>query len=100
MINTQQIQLNLTKTQLSNILSDLLMSEDNAALIRAINPVLADKFPQFPEFTNINLTEVHDDGTGTVTLRVPPAAKSKPDEVETTEEEPAEAEVESEPTEA
>ena len=84
-IHLNQISVNISKGQLATIVADILTSTDNASLLRVISPALADKFSQFPEFTNINLEKVNEDGSASVILKIPQVKKVK--EVETTTEE-------------
>ena len=103
-INTNQIQLSINKTQVMGIVADILASEDNAALLRAIQPQLADKFNQFPEFTNVAITSINEDGSASITLKQPRIATPAEEPQEDTEEtepiepiEPIEEPVEAEP---
>ena len=71
-ITKQQIQLNLTKTELNSLIADALTNPDSAAAIkRVLNPLLADSFPQFPEFTNITLGDTDESGATQVILKQP-----------------------------
>ena len=86
-----QINLSLTKTDVTNILNEAMQDETASTSIkRILNPFLADKFPQFPDFTAISLGETADDGSTTVTLKQPVVrAKSEPtEESDATVEEP------------
>lgn len=83
--NTMQLnQINVTinKTQLTGIITDILASDNNGALLKAITPHLADKFEQFPEFTNVSLDSIDENGAASVTLKIPQNRKSKEDETE------------------
>lgn len=77
-----QINLSLTKTDVTNILNEAMQDETASASIkRILNPFLADKFPQFPDFTAISLGETADDGSTIVALKQPVVrAKSEPTE--------------------
>jgi hypothetical protein len=66
-----QIQVSVNKTQLTGIIADILASENNTALLRAITPHLAGSFPQFPAFTNVSVDSINEDGSANVTLKVP-----------------------------
>jgi hypothetical protein len=75
----QQINISLTKGEVNTLLAEALSDPDSAAAIkRILNPLLADKFPQFPTFTNITLGDTAEDGSTTVTLREPRQAASTP----------------------
>jgi hypothetical protein len=95
-----QITLLINKTELNTLIAEALTNPDTAAAIkRAITPLLANSFPQFPDFTNITLGETAEDGTTTVMLKQPkqiepkvdspiksiePLVVTEPDEVSTT----------------
>ena len=67
-----QIQISITKTELNALIAEALSNSDTAATIkRAISPLLADAFPQFPEFTNISLGDTAEDGSTLVILKQP-----------------------------
>lgn len=67
-----QIQLNLTKSELNTILAEAMQDETAGASIkRILNPYIANSFPQFPEHTGVTLGSTSEDGTTTVTLKVP-----------------------------
>lgn len=71
-----QIQLSLTKTELNQLITEALADvESSAAIKRVLNPLLADKFPQFPEFTNISLGDTDESGATQVILKQPPTPK-------------------------
>lgn len=71
-INKPQLQLNLTKTDMANIIAEALLDETaNASIKRILNPFLANSFPQFLEHTNITLGDTAEDGSTIVTLRIP-----------------------------
>jgi len=78
-----QIDITLGKQELLTIVTEALAAEDNSAIKRALQPFLSGKFPQFPEFTNVTLAEINEDGTAAVTLKVPVVRASKPDEADT-----------------
>lgn len=98
----QQIQLTINKTELNNLITEALSNPDTSAAIkRAIQPLLADSFPQFPDFTNITLGDTAEDGSTVVILKQPrqtvvepksdspiqsiePLVVTEPDEVPTT----------------
>ena len=52
---------------------------DGYAIKRAIAPLLANAFPQFPNFTNITLGETAEDGTTSVILKQPRQVEAKVD---------------------
>ena len=72
------IQITLTKTQLVDIIQEALATDAGPAIKRAITPMLAEAFPQFPEFTNITIGDTDESGQTVVTLRQPPKPKTKP----------------------
>lgn len=59
-----------------DLIQQALLTDAGVAIKRAITPLLADSFPQFPEFTNISLGDTDESGTTTVTLRQPPKPKA------------------------
>jgi hypothetical protein len=71
-----QIQITLSKAEVSALLTEALADESaSAAIKRALNPLLGNSFPQFPDFTQATLGDTAEDGSVTVTLRQPkPAA--------------------------
>lgn len=81
-IITNQINISVGKTQLMSIIQDILVSEDNAQLLKAIAPAIADKFEQFPEFTNISITSINEDGSANVTLKMPRSITTKSTETD------------------
>ncbi len=75
-----QIQISITKTELNTLIAEALANPDTAATIkRAISPLLANSFPQFPDFTNITLGETAEDGTTAVILKQPKQVEPKVD---------------------
>ena len=67
-----QITISITKGELNTLIAEALNNPDTAATIkRAIAPLLANSFPQFPDFTHITLDETAEDGTTAVILRQP-----------------------------
>lgn len=75
-----QIQISITKTELNTLIAEALNNPDVAATIkRAIAPLLANSFPQFPDFTNITLGETAEDGTTAVILKQPKQVEPKVD---------------------
>ena len=96
----QQINISINKSELNALIAEALSNPDTAATIkRAISPLLANSFPQFPDFTNITLGETSEDGTTAVILKQPrqiepkvdspiqsmePLVVTEPDEVPTT----------------
>lgn len=73
-----QIQLTLTKSELNQLLTEALAdAESSAAIKKVLNPLLADKFPQFPEFTVIFLGDTDESGSTQVILKQPPVAAAK-----------------------
>ena len=95
-----QIQISLTKTELNVLISEALADPDaSAAIKKVLNPLLEDKFPQFPEFTNIMIGDT-DEGTGAtlVTLKQPATPRASASKiVEPVEDEPVADEPISEP---
>ena len=71
------IQVTLTKSQLVDLVLEALSTDAGPAIKRAIAPLLADSFPQFPEFTNVTINDTDESGQTTVTLRQPPKPKAK-----------------------
>ena len=72
-----QIQLTLTKGELNQLLTEALAdAESSAAIKKVLNPLLADKFPQFPEFTVVALGDTDESGSTTVLLKQPPTPKA------------------------
>lgn len=66
----QQIQITLTKTDMTNILNEAMQDETaNASIKRILNPFLADSFPQFSEFNAVTLGDTADDGSTTAILK-------------------------------
>jgi len=87
----QQIQVTLTKTELSSVINEALQDESTGASIkRILSPFLANAFPQFPEHTQVSLGATNDDGTTIVSLRKPQVRTASQSESE-----PAAEEVES-----
>ncbi len=75
-----QIQISITKGELNTLIAEALTNPDTAATIkRAIAPLLANSFPQFPDFTNITLGETAEDGTTAVILKQPKQVEPKVD---------------------
>lgn len=76
---TQAINISISKTALLAVVADILASEDNQSLLRAINPALSGSFPQFPAFSNVAITSVNpEDGSANISLKIPPVKLSKP----------------------
>ena len=76
----QQINISINKTELNALIAEALSNPDTAATIkRAISPLLANSFPQFPDFTNITLGETAEDGTTAVILKQPKQVEPKVD---------------------
>ena len=74
------ITISITKTELNTLIAEALTNPDTAATIkRAISPLLANSFPQFPDFTNITLGETAEDGTTAVILKQPKQVEPKVD---------------------
>jgi hypothetical protein len=75
-----QITISITKGELNTLIAEALTNPDVAATIkRAIAPLLANSFPQFPDFTNITLGETAEDGTTAVILKQPKQVEPKVD---------------------
>ncbi len=75
-----QIEISITKTELNTLIAEALTNPDTASAIkRAIAPLLANAFPQFPNFTNITLGETAEDGTTSVILKQPKQIEPKVD---------------------
>ncbi len=76
-IISTQLSINLSKSQLSNILVEVMHDEvANTAIKRILNPYLAGSFTQFPEHTNIALGSTDSEtGITTVSLKIPAKRK-------------------------
>jgi len=73
------IQITLSKAEINSLIVEALTDPDSATAIkRILNPLLANSFTQFPEFTQITLGDTAEDGSTTVTLRKPRNAVDKP----------------------
>ena len=73
-----QIQLTLTKSELNQLIAEALAdSESSAAIKKVLNPLLADKFPQFPDFTVITIGDTDESGSTQVVLKQPPVVAAK-----------------------
>ena len=71
-----QINVTLTKSQLLELIQEALTTEAGTAIKRAIAPLLADSFPQFPEFSAITIGDTDESGQTVVTLRQPPKPRA------------------------
>lgn len=72
-----QISISITKTELNSLISEAMALPDYAAAIkRVLNPLLADSFPQFPEFTNVTIGDTDESGVTQVILKQPAAPRS------------------------
>jgi hypothetical protein len=68
----QQITILITKGEMNALIAEALANPEIATTIkRAISPLLADSFPQFPEFTQISLSDTAEDGSTMVILKQP-----------------------------
>ena len=73
-----QISITLTKGELNQLIAEALAeSESSAAIKKVLNPLLADKFPQFPDFTVITLGDTDESGSTQVVLKQPQVATAK-----------------------
>ena len=73
-----QISITLTKGELNQLLTEALAdAESSAAIKKVLNPLLADKFPQFPEFTVVALGDTDESGSTQVILKQPPVVAAK-----------------------
>ena len=71
-INKQQINITLSKSELTAIINEALLDESASASIkRVLNPFIANSFPQFPAFTAVTLGTTDESGTTNVVLKVP-----------------------------
>lgn len=70
------IQITLTKSQLLEVIQEALSTDAGPAIKRAIAPILAKSFPQFPEFTNVSIGDTDESGQTIVTLRQPPKPRT------------------------
>lgn len=88
-ITKPQIQLTITKSEFNQLLTEALAdSESSAAIKKILNPLLADKFPQFPEFTVITLGDTDESGSTQVMLKQPTGAAPKEPKVAKSAKEP------------
>ena len=76
-IISQQLSINLNKTQMATILNEAMLDETaNVAIKKILNPFLVGKFPQFPEHTTVTLCGTNaDTGITEVTLKAPAKRK-------------------------
>lgn len=73
-----QISITLTKGELNQLIAEALADpESSAAIKKVLNPLLADKFPQFPEFTVIALGDTDESGSTQVILKQPAVSATK-----------------------
>lgn len=71
-ITKPQIQVSLNKTEMNQLISEGLTDPETAASIkRALTPLLAKSFPQFPEFTNISFGDTDESGATEIILKQP-----------------------------
>lgn len=70
------LQVTLTKSQLIEVIQEALTTDAGAAIKRAIAPILAKSFPQFPEFTTVSIGDTDESGQTIVTLRQPPKPRA------------------------
>lgn len=72
-----QISVSITKTELNSLINEALAIPDySAAIKRVLSPLLADSFPQFPEFTNVTIGDTDESGATQVILKQPAAPRS------------------------
>lgn len=72
-----QISVSITKTELNSLINEAMAMPDYAAAIkRVLSPLLAEAFPQFPEFTNVTIGDTDESGITQVILKQPPVSKS------------------------
>ena len=72
-----QISVSITKTELNSLINEAMAMPDYAAAIkRVLSPLLAEAFPQFPEFTNVTIGDTDESGVTQVILKQPPVSKS------------------------
>lgn len=73
-----QISITLTKGELNQLLAEALAdSESSAAIKKVLNPLLVDKFPQFPEFTVVAIGDTDESGSTQVILKQPQVVVAK-----------------------
>ena len=78
-----QIQLTINKGEFAQLLSEAMTDADSSAAIKKVlNPLLANKFPQFPEFTVVTLGATDESGSTQVILKQPPVASTAKDSKE------------------
>jgi len=71
----QSIQVSISKAELNSLITEALSDADSATAIkRILNPLLANSFTQFADFTVVTLGDTAEDGSTTVTLRKPKAS--------------------------
>lgn len=88
-ITKPQIQLQINKTELNQLIADALSNPESAAAIkRVLNPQLANSFPQFPGFSNITLGDTDESGATTVILKQPKVVEKQVESAEPEETEP------------
>ena len=77
-LTKSQIQITLTKGELNQLLTEALAdAESSAAIKKVLNPLLTDKFPQFPDFTIVSLGDTDESGSTQVTLKQPAVVTPK-----------------------
>lgn len=75
----QQITISITRGEMNALIAEALANPEIATAIkRAISPLLADSFPQFPEFTQISLSDTAEDGSTMVILKQPKQTAETP----------------------
>lgn len=73
-----QIQVSMNKTELNSLISKALENPDTAiAIKKVLSPLLADAFPQFPDFSVISIGETTEDGSTLVILKQPTKTPKK-----------------------
>lgn len=73
-----QIQVSMNKTELNSLISEALENPDTATAIKKVlSPLLANAFPQFPDFSVISIGETAEDGSTLVILKQPTKAPKK-----------------------
>ena len=79
----QQVQVTLTKTEMAAVIAEAMQDPAiNTAIKRAISPVLATAFPQFPEHSQITVMDTDpESGATVVILKQKPVKKEVVEEV-------------------
>jgi hypothetical protein len=71
-INTpNKLAIDLTKANVNNLITEGLANKDfRNKLATLLSPLLKDKFPQYPIYNTVSISELKEDGTATALLRL------------------------------